>query len=242
MRIATWNLQSDKKLTEEREALFQKAMQEIDADVWVITESWTNRCLISGYSLVSQSCEASDIERHRRWVAIWSRLDSEPLEVKHQPDRMACGRITNSGQQDVVVIGTVLPWQFDRLWPYSDGFSRALNIQTAEWRRLSDESEGCDFVVAGDFNQALPHQRYYGSRQNETALNNVMETLDLPCPTVGNDLLTGKPRIDHIVVRRDGLESPVVLKAGGWQVPNIDGKQITDHSGVYIDLASSSSP
>lgn len=238
MRIATWNLQADRKLTKEREALFQKAMQEIDADVWVITESWTNRCLISDYSLVSQSCEASDIEPHRRWVAIWSRLDSEPLEVKHQPDRMACGRITNSGQQHVVVIGTVLPWQFDRLWRYSDGFCRALDIQALEWRRLSEEYEGCDFVVAGDFNQALPRRRYYGSRQNETALNDVMESLDLFCPTVGNDWLTAKPRIDHIVTRREGLGSPVVVNAGGWQVPSIDGKPITDHSGVYIDLAS----
>lgn len=41
MRIATWNLQSDKKLTDEREALFRQAMTAVNADVWVITESWT---------------------------------------------------------------------------------------------------------------------------------------------------------------------------------------------------------
>lgn len=235
MRIATWNLQSDKKLTDEREALFRQAMTAVNADVWVITESWTNRCLLPDYSLVTQSCEAPDLESHRRWVAIWSRLDAQSLDVQGQPDRIACCRIKHSGKS-MVVIGTVLPWPRDRLWPNSQGYCAALDIQAVEWRRLSAVFADCGLVVAGDFNQSLPHVRYYGSKQNETALNEVMESLELSCSTLGNDPLTNVPRIDHISIRHNGIRSPVNQQAGTWIVPRIRNKKTTDHSGSYVDI------
>jgi len=235
MRIATWNLQSDKKLTEAREALFRQAMAAVDADVWVITESWTNRCLLSDYSLVTQSCEAPDLEPNRRWVAIWSRLDAQSLDVQGQPDRIACGRIKHS-DKSIVVIGTVLPWQFDHQLPNSQGYCAALDIQAVEWRRLSGVFEDCGLVVAGDFNQSLPLVRYYGSKQNEAALNKVMESLGLSCATLGNDPLTNVPRIDHISIRRNGNRSSVNRQAGTWVVPCIGDKKITDHSGSYVDI------
>jgi hypothetical protein len=41
-------------------------MVEVEADVWVITESWANACLLPGYRLASQSREAIDLEADRR--------------------------------------------------------------------------------------------------------------------------------------------------------------------------------
>jgi len=236
MRIATWNLQSDRTLTQERKALFQQAMQEVDADAWVITESWTDNCILPGYRLVSQSCEAPDLKSNRRWVAIWSRLDTESLDVQGQSDRIACGRVKHSNKKDFVLIGTVLPWHFDVLWPNSSGYSAALGLQVAEWQRLSTVFEDCDLVVAGDFNQSLPHQRFYGSEQNATALNYAMECLDLYCSTLGNDPLTNLPRIDHLFSRRNEVQPDLAWKTGTWEVPCIGDREITDHSGSYVDF------
>ena len=236
MKIATWNLQSDKKLTQEREALFRQAMNSVDADVWVLTETWVCFLPLPGYRLVAQTCEAVDLEPARRWVAIWSKLDAKPVEVHGQPDRMACGRIEKPGQRDLVVIGTVLPWHFDRLWPNAAGFCAALAGQLAEWDRLLGTPRTCALSVAGDFNQSLPHQNHYGSKPGEAALNDAMRRHDLLCLTQGNDLLSGTPRIDHICVSQSGLQAHSAPSAGTWSVPLLDNKPITDHSGAYADF------
>lgn len=235
MRIATWNLQSDKPLSEKRLDLFRQAMVEVGADVWVITESWTDFCPLSGYRLVSQSSQAVDLGSTRRWVAIWSRLDAEPLDLEGQPERMAGGRIRNSGGRATVVVGTVLPWPFDPQWPSSTGFRAALDIQSAEWMRISKLEDG-DFFVAGDLNQSLPNQRYYGSKQNEIALYDVFESLNLLCLTLGNDSSTGAPRIDHILADRKCTRSSDSPDVGTWAIPCINEKQITDHSGAFVDV------
>jgi endonuclease/exonuclease/phosphatase family metal-dependent hydrolase len=210
-------------------------MEEVEADVWVLTESWANACLLPGYRLVSQSCEAVDLSPARRWVAIWSKGDAETVEVLGQPDRMACASIKSSMTREVLIVGTVLPWKFDVRWPNTEGFCAALDIQQTEWRRLANSAPTRTLVLAGDFNQSLPHQRYYGSQRNEIALNAALESQELRCVTPGNDSLTGIPRIDHICVHREALQSLVASQIGTWPIPEVRGKPVTDHSGVYID-------
>jgi hypothetical protein len=236
MRVATWNLQSDKPLTSERAALFLQSMDEIAADVWVVTETWTDYCPLPGYRLVSQSSAAPDLASDRRWTAIWSRLDAESCDIRSQADRMTAGRVILPGDRDLVIVGTVLPWHFDGRWPHSEGFRSALEQQSIEWSRLSAAIDDGDFLIAGDFNQSLPHQRYYGSKQNEFALNKVMDSLGVTCATLGNDPLTNNPRIDHICVRQSRLATSVVSRVGAWPVPSINEKPITDHAGVFADL------
>jgi hypothetical protein len=240
MRIATWNLQSDKPLPQEREVLFRQAMDTVDADVWVLTETWVNFSPGEGYRLAAESSLADDLKTwpDRRWVAIWvkSNHDAERQEVQSQSDRMACARIKKPGQRDVAVIGTVLPWHFDPLWLYPDGFCAALAIQVAEWVRIWGTLPSCVCSVAGDFNQSLPCQQRRGSKQGEMALNDALRSHDVVCLTEGSDPLTGVPRIDHICISRSGLRPPFIPQAGAWARPCIQGEPITDHSGVFADL------
>jgi len=83
MRIATWNLQSDKPLTHELETCFVEAMNSVNADVWVLTETWTTFSPGNGYRLGAESIAADDLRTwpERRWVAIWVRpsLGATPL-------------------------------------------------------------------------------------------------------------------------------------------------------------------
>ena len=241
MKIATWNLESSNRLTPTRRTALLKAMQKVNADVWVLTETWTDFSLgpdLPGFLRVAQSKPALDLTPERRWVAIWVKtaLKGTPERPEVQSDRMAWTRLTQPGQRDILVVGTVLPWPNDPQWPGAKGFCKALDAQAREWERLRGKPETCALVVAGDFNQSFPYQRYYGSKDGATGLKDALDGLGLDCLTRGDDALTHRPRIDHICVSRNSLPSPVVLSVGTWTVPPIEGKLITDHAGVFADL------
>lgn len=240
MRIATWNLESLKTLTPERDAAFRPAMAKIDADVWVLTETWYDLRPLLNYRLVAQSVVANDLKRwpNRCWVSIWAKssLAARSQVVHSQADRMACGWIKISGHRDIMVVGTVLPWRSDTLWPGDVRFGAALARQAEEWGAIRGRPDTCDFFLAGDFNQSLPHRPYYGSKKRENALNDTFQRHDLVCLTTGNDPLKGEPRIDHICVGRSSLKSSRIPYVGAWAIPSINDKPITDHAGVYAEL------
>jgi len=242
MKIATWNLESLNRLTQYRKKTLHSAMEKVEADVWVLTETWGEFEPLPDYNLVAQSYPAEDLkDSDRFWVAIWVRssLASDKLEIQSllQRDRMAAVQIKNSNGDGIVVVGTVLPWNSDKLWSGADGFCAALAHQATEWNRLRETYDTCPFLVAGDFNQSLPNQLRYGSKQGAKELLETLKRQELFCLTQGNDPLTGKPRIDHICVSRSGMQPPFVPQVGTWAVPLFKGKQITDHSGAYTDLA-----
>ncbi|MEI7685249.1 MAG: endonuclease/exonuclease/phosphatase family protein [Planctomycetota bacterium] len=239
MRIATWNLQSDKPLHQEREALFRREINKVNADVWVHTETWKHFLPGEGYRLAAESSQAKDLTpADRRWVAIWVRSDFEARrqEVQGQPDRMVCVQIKKPGQRSIVVIGTVLPSPGDRRYPTAVDFCSALTAQTIEWEPLWGTPRSNIFLVAGDFNQSLPRQGNFGSIKGELAVLDALKRHDLFCLTPGNVSLTNKPRIDHICVSRNGIQPPFLPQAGAWEAPCIGEKEITDHSGTFADL------
>ena len=238
MKIATWNLESVRPLTPPRRAAFLDAMQKVNADVWVLTETWADLVPLPDYQPVVKSEAAEDLTPDRRWVAIWVKegLTATPQDIHVQTDRMACARIKQPGQRDLVVVGTVLPWPSDKQNRGAKGFCKALDVQAGEWERLRGTPDTCTLVVAGDFNQSLPHVRYYGSTEGTTALFDTLTTQGLFCLTPGNDPLTDTPRIDHICISRSGLRPPFLPQIGAWEVPCLGEKPITDHAGVSADL------
>jgi len=237
MRIATWNLESLRKLTAERDLAFQQAMHSVNADVWVLTETWVDYGPRDGFTLIAQSHSADDLEKgsNRCWVSIWvkSNIAANSLKVVGQFDRMAVCCVLPQDSRSVVIVGTVLPWGSDALWPGAAGFCDALAAQETEWATLRSAHGDANLIVAGYFNQSLPHQRYYGFRPTEVALKSALEKHGLGCVTEGNIPSTGVPRIDHICVHKGDCKKTMI---GGWPVPCIGEKSITDHHGVYADV------
>lgn len=246
MRIATWNVESVRKLTAEREAAFHETMAEVNADVWVLTETWTTFSPGTGYKLLARSKKAADLDRwtDRCWVSIWAKspLLGTAQEARKQPDRLACCRIEMPGRPTIVVIGTVLPCRSDKLWPGAKGFCESLASQSAEWRTLRGGLNSCMLVVAGDFNQSIPHERWYGFKKCAETLNGAFQELDLMCLTQGKCTLTSGPRIDHICISRSSLDPHRLPEAGDWAIPCVNDVPTTDHSGVYVDLETQRSP
>ena len=241
MRIATWNVESLIRLTPERAESFRQAMAKLDADIWVLTETWFDFGPGAGYSLVAQSSKADDLKAwpDRCWVSVWAKSSSASRSqvICSQPDRMACGRIEIPGQMDVVVVGTVLPWgNSDKLFPGVEGFCAAVDSQAVDWAPQQESPEPCAYLVAGDFNQSLPYVAPYGYRKGEIAINSVLKKHDLLCLTEKQVLPSGKPMIDHVCVSQKGLKMKSVPNVNIWETPLINEKPITDHVGVFVDL------
>lgn len=245
MKIATWNLESVRRLSPARKAAFYEAIEKQDADAWILTETWIASCLepIRGYVVAAESSQAEDLKSspERCWVSIWVKktIAHTPIDIHAHQDRIAGVRIKSPAHPDMVVVGTVLPWMSDKLWPGADGFCRAVAAQTAEWTKIRGQPDACTFLVAGDFNQSLPGVSRYGSKDGETALSAALRSQDLFCLTSGNETLTGKPRIDHICISRSGLQSPYLPRVREWVVPVRNRKPITDHVGIAAELPSS---
>lgn len=242
MKVATWNLESARPLTAARKTAFYDAIRTFEADVWILTETWTSSHLepIAGYTVASESSRAEDLasDSERCWVSIWVKdtVTHMPVEINDHQDRLAGVLIESSGRSNMVVIGTVLPWMSDRLWPGADGFCRAVTGQSCEWTRIRKKHQDSSLLIAGDFNQSIPGISRYGSSDGVRALSSELRNQDLLCLTQGEDRLTGKPRIDHICFSRKGQQSPYLTSVTEWAVPVSNGKSITDHSGVGVEL------
>ena len=240
MRIATWNLESSKALSPARKDSFRQAMAKVNADIWVLTETWFSFGPGDGYSMVAQSSMAEDLKAwpDRCWVSIWAKssFDSRSQVICSQPDRMACGRIEIPGQMDIVAVGTVLPWVSDKNFLGTYGFCRAVGDQEVDWAPQQTGPELCAYLVAGDFNQSFPHVSRYGSSEGEIAVNNVLKKHDQLCLTEKRVLPSGKPMIDHICFSQTAIKPDSVPNVDIWETPSINGKPITDHVGVFVDL------
>jgi hypothetical protein len=240
MRIATWNVARCRPDGVRSERVLN-LMDDIKADVWVLTE--TDRKLKPGpqYERVAYSADAldRDTKRGECWVAIWCKPELGAVQetLNADKERVAAVRLTGSG---IVVVGTVLPWLSDT---HSSGvrgekaFCARLSEQRADWLRL--KSGG--LCVAGDFNQDLfKDGHYYGSEGGRKALREALIKCELDCLTGGDDDPlaghAGLGSVDHIAVA--GLRAVGKPRSTVWPKPGeLNRRLLTDHYGVWSDVA-----
>lgn len=102
------------------------------------------------------------------------------------------------------------------------------------------------FVVAGDFNQTRDSSsRTYGTKFGRELLSSELARCSLHCLTTEDFGATGKlnidpikgwtrNNIDHICVTDKAF---TVLNVGAWYHFTELGEFLSDHNGVYVDLA-----
>jgi hypothetical protein len=176
--IATWNVERPKRSEATRRDRLLKAIQAVEADIWILTETHTS--ISPGPNFTSITTQQADRthEPGESWVTIWSRFPMELAAPTSDPCRAIAVRVMPAGGRSRIVYGTVLPWLGSR-WqgiPAAGGaaFSAALSAQCADWLALQRENPDCDFILAGDFNQDLGTAHYYGSKQNRMALKSAI--------------------------------------------------------------------
>jgi len=247
MRIATWNLERP-RLTSTRRIPGQLAqIARIDADVWVLTETSDAIELTSTHPhrVASATLDRAGATREN-WVTIWSRY---PLtQIALQTGAITVCAAVDTPDRPTIVYGTVLPYTGD---PGPDGtsrgwaeFLRVVPLQAAEWTRLRAAHPDHRFCVAGDFNQSRDRRRWdgrewCGTRATRTALDEGLAAAGLVSATdadfVERGMLTTRSNIDHVAL--DEASSARVPGVGAWEAGQGDGQRLSDHNGVWVDIA-----
>lgn len=245
LRIATWNL-NNPPLTGARATACRAKVVEIQAHVWVLTETRQGFSPGENFRLIAQSEQACDLATDRRWTAIWVHKSLAGTQIQtSDPKRTACARLEISGGYTLNVYGTVLPWIGSTWKTYSSAggqaFSESLAVQKVDWSMLRGAASDSLLCVAGDFNQDLLESgHYYGSKITRQALRETLDQAKLECLTGGKTdpvarLNPGKANIDHICLGGAVPHVSKPVKVIAWS-PEHQGTMVSDHFGVSVEI------
>jgi hypothetical protein len=239
-RIGTWNVQYGRGAERNRRRLDH--LDSFKADVWVLTETHDDLDLSPTH--VPIHSEHRYATPGGRWTTIWTSLPIiERLETA-DPRRCVAARLDAGAAGDLVVYGTVLPWNGDvgpddaspaRGW---EEFRRVVPEQGREWSSLRGRYPAATLVVAGDLNHDLGGEHYYGTKAGRSLLINELANAGLACLTTTDRFdrtVLRYPPIDHVCAGA-GFGTSLNALARGWN-RDVEGVRLSDHGGVIVDLA-----
>lgn len=154
LRIGTWNVQYARGV--EKNRLRVAHLISLRADVWVLTE--THDDLDLSPSHVPIHSEHRYATPGGRWTTIWTTLPIIERLATSDPRRCVAARLDAGAAGDLIVYGTVLPWNGDvgpndaqpaRGW---EEFHRVVPQQSRDWALLRERYPAATLVVAGDLN------------------------------------------------------------------------------------------
>ncbi|NTU82669.1 MAG: endonuclease/exonuclease/phosphatase family protein [Chloroflexales bacterium] len=256
LRIATWNLNRPGPSGVERNAAIVAKMAEINADIWVLTE--TNVCISPGpaYNAWSSPANAPFRRRGERATMIWSRLPirrslptfagmvlrddaADPVYPsysvlgEHASPAVCAEIVTPIGP--LLIYGTIITWFGDKgpheASTYEEEQRRSIPLYSDDWARLAVEGPLC---VAGDFNARVctPTDGIRAeTKVTRELINAALSSNKLVCTTESLGYC-----IDHICLSRTWAEraGPPQQFQQPYKSPQIP---VSDHQGVFIDLS-----
>ncbi len=231
LRIATWNLRRPRQGGWKYNQAIQNQIRSVNADVWVLTE--TNACIPPGdeYECIA-SPGLPGYSFGENCSTIWSRYPIRQLETQ-ESEVSACVKV-DTPIGNLIVYGTIITWANDGVYEkQSKKWERhyeAIAFQSQDWLKL--EETALPICVAGDFNEALSEPFHYGTKKGKALLESALKQTDLVCVTAQK---TFGYNIDHICLTSAWAER--VTQINFWNCSTADGKPVSDHRGVSVDLS-----
>lgn len=245
MRIATWNVERPRPKGWKVAPAQLRRMAEVDADVWVLTETHIDHRPSRDH--VHSAFSPQHLSRrpaHERWVGIWSRWPMEMVSVPEPHPRGTVAATVRGPNSPVIVYGTVIAWANE---PHNDDGRPArmwevhlaeIERQGREWAQLRAIYPHVPLVVAGDFNQDRDGSNWYGTTEARERLDAGLCNAGLVCATsqdvVAGGLLEAQHLVDHICV---SSTPPTDIEMRCWEAVDRDGVRLSDHPVVAIDLS-----
>lgn len=229
MRVVVWNAAwASPRSTKGRRIAEIVAGHE--PDLVVLTEGESALLPTSGHHLEANADWGYRPRRPSlRKVLLWSRNPWSAVDTVGHPDLPTGRWVAGSTDVDggsVSVCGVCIPWSGAHVSTGRRDRRRWEDHRTY-LDRLTGLVEGQPrpLVVAGDLNQRIPRRR-----QPEDVFGSLMDALaGLEVPTAGEH--DGVRLIDHVA------HSPGLGRATVEQIePVDDGVELTDHTGVVVDL------
>lgn len=235
LSIGTWNLdRSGIRKTNRISGQLHKIL-ELNADIWVLTESHSAVDL-PGYYSVSSNPDPGYHEKGESCATIWSRYPLTKLKVENPVYSICAEMQPENMSRKLLVYGTIITYRDDGVNEGVAPWERhraAVRQQTAEWKRLREKYSDHLLCVAGDFNMNLDTGPYwYGLKEEKeyliAALKNAgmycATSLDVRQPPFG----LSRASVDHICVSNE--------LSGKFHMEAWEDKKMSDHNGVLIRL------
>ena len=239
LRVGSWNVQYARGIEKNLRRLDLLASQA--AQVWVLTETHDDLDLSASHVAIHSDQRYS--APGGRWTTLWTSLPLIERLPTADPRRCVAARLDAGDAGEVIVYGTVLPWNGD-VGPVRDSpakgweeFPRVVPGQGREWASLRERFPEATLIVAGDLNQDLGGKHYYGTKACRALLNTELARADLVCLTTTDrfdaDVLQHPP-IDHVCAG-PGQGRRFTTEVHGWNNV-VDGEKLSDHGGVLVTL------
>lgn len=237
-RIATWNLERPTQKSWIRNQRRLDQIHQIDADVWVLTETNEAIDLGSDYEAIA-SIPWKDYHRPgENLTTIWSRWKKLRKLQTFDPHWAVCAEI-DSPFGAMMIYGTVLPYANDKglsgtakRW---EEHCRSIQRHQEDWLRIQKQYPDRSMCIAGDFNQSRDNSGWYEEKQSVEMLGVALGSLSMVCTTNQNfqeDI--GRSTVDHICLSKRLVAYQESVSA--WKGTTSEGKKMSDHNGVFVDL------
>ena len=244
LRIATWNLERPTLTGDVKNSLRLDKIREINADLWVLTET-SSAIALDGYAGLASGSESGYHRAGENFATIWSRWPIRRRLPTFDSSFTVCAEV-ESPVGLMVVFGTIITYANDR---GPDGVARrweehrkSIRAHGADWWRLRQEFPNHIFCVAGDFNQSRDGSGWYEDAQSVKMLSAALDNSNLKCVTEGDMRASGhlksRASIDHICLSKSLTTQDVTMSA--WEGTNADGCRMSDHNGVVVEIMAQS--
>ena len=177
LRIATWNVERPKINGHSKNSRRIGKIREIDADLWVLTETST-AIVINGYASLAAESQPGYHLTGESFATIWSRWPIRRRVPTFDPNFAVCAEV-DSPVGPMIVFGTIITYANDRgpngkarRW---EEHRKSIESHSDAWYRLHKEFPGHLFCVAGDFNQSRDGSGWY---EDAESLNMLTLALD----------------------------------------------------------------
>ena len=239
VRIATWNLECPKQNGWVKNQRRLDKIREIDADVWVLTETNAAIALPSDYEPVASASISGYHAAGENLSTIWSRWKVLRSIPTFDPLWAVCAEV-DSPLGAMIIYGTVITYANDKgisgtakQW---EEHRRSIHQHHEDWLRIQKQYPNHLMCIAGDFNQSRDQSGWYEEKQSVELLSTALHDLSVVCVTEENLQTKGLSRstVDHICLS-ENLQSHQ-LEVGAWEGTTSENGKMSDHNGMFVDL------
>lgn len=242
MRIATWNLERPDPADSVRNQARMEQIREVGADIWILTETHEVIDLSATHQGVATEPSPRKPRPGESCATIWSRWPVLRRIPTSEPSEAVCVEISHP-DGPVLVYGSIIAYAGykgpDGTSPMWEQHYRYIEWHGRDWLKLRAQFPNHPLITGGDYNQNRDGARWYGTRKGRDMLGAELESGGLRCVTEEDFVASGKLRdrhtVDHICL--DAAWAQQVVSVTPWERERSDGLQLSDHSGILVEIA-----
>ena len=242
LKLVNWNVEwaTPRSAKLKREVILSR-IRGHDPEVVCLTETHENLLSQDGHTICSQPDYGYPIKKGRRKVLLWSRepwKHVDDLGIDSMPPGRFVSGVTQTSVGEVTVIGICIPW-FGSRTEARRGSDRKMRWEDHEQylaglTEVLGRASTKRLIVMGDFNQRIGPSSS-ASRKLQSALQSAIP----PRMTIATAALCFQEHrsIDHVVLSEDLAAESIGV------ISNIhDGRKLSDHFGVVVEVSALSTP